>query len=167
MHIRGKPGLIFTKTLRVGAIIFTRICILLLLLSSCSKHQQYFSVAQEWIDVRHLASTHVGTPDPRQENPPIGQSLIISWLIPSDFLKKKPEVVLDLILWDYTTRTIRYPVKRRLDYVTYKLLNKDYHDTQGIMTYKARLVAEDGEVLDEWKHQLWVNLITLDEEEGP
>src|SRR5271156_280174 len=88
----------------------------LLLLSGC--RQYYLSLCQEWVDVRYLASTHVKTPDPRQEHPPIGQKLILDWRVPGEILKKKPEVVLHLILWDYTTRTIRIPMKRRMDYST-------------------------------------------------
>ena len=110
--------------------------------------------------MRYLASSHVKTPDPRQDNPPIGQKLIVDWRVPNEIFKKKPEVVLHLILWDYTTRTVRIPIKRRMDYATYKLFNEDYEKTGGILTYKAEIVTADGQVFREWKHQLWVNLIT-------
>ena len=131
----------------------------LLLFSGC--RQYYLSVCQEWVDVRYLASTNVSTPDPRQNHPPIGQMLILDWRVPSDIFQKKPEVVLDLVLWDYTTREIRIPIKRRMDFATYRLFNEDYEKTGGILTYKAKIVTEDGEVFREWKHQLWVNLITV------
>ena len=134
----------------------------LLLLSGCK--QYYLSLCQEWVDVRYLASTHVGTPDPRQDNPPIGQKLILDWRVPTEIFKKKPEVVLHLILWDYTERTIHIPIKRRMDYATYKLFNEDYEKTGGILTYMAEIVTEDGQVFREWKHQLWVNLITVNQD---
>lgn len=148
-----------------------RICRFLLLLflpvsliffSSC--RQYYLSICQEWVDVRYLASTHVGTPDPRQDHPPIGQKLILDWRIPKEIFAKNPEIVLDLILWDYTTRQIRFPVKRRMDFTTYRLFNEDYEKTGGILTYKAQIITQDGIVFREWKHQLWVNLITIDQE---
>ncbi len=131
-------------------------------LTGCS--QYYLSIAQQWIDVRYLASTHAKTPDPRQDHPPIGQMLVLDWRVPSEILKKKPQVVLDLIFWDYTTKTVEIPIRKHLDYATFKLLNEDYDKTGGILTYKAKIVTQDGEVFREWKHQLWVNLITLDQD---
>jgi len=131
----------------------------LLILPGC--RQYYLSVCQEWVDVRYLASTHMKTPDPRQEHPPIGQMLILDWRVPKEVLKKKPEVVLDLILWDYSTRQIRIPVTRRMNFATYRLFDEEYEKTGGILTYKAEILTEDGAVFREWKHQLWVNLITV------
>ena len=139
-------------------VIIAFLSVSLLLFSGCK--QYYLSLCQEWVDVRYLASSHVKTPDPRQDNPPIGQKLIVDWRVPNEIFKKKPEVVLHLILWDYTTRTVRIPIKRRMDYATYKLFNEDYEKTGGILTYKAEIVTADGQVFREWKHQLWVNLIT-------
>ncbi len=134
----------------------------LLLLNSCRPY--YLSVCQEWIDVRYLASYHAGTPDPRLANPPVGQKLILDWRVPKEIYKRNPQVVLDLILWDYTTRQIRFPIRSRMDFATYRLLNEEYNKTGGILTYKASIVTEDGEVFREWKHQLWVNLIVIDQE---
>ena len=121
----------------------------------------YLSVCQEWVDVRYLASYQAGTPDPRLEHPPLGQKIILDWRVPKEIFKRKPEVVLDLILWDYTTRQIRIPVKSRMDFATYRLLNEEYEKSGGILTYRASIVTEDGETFREWKHQLWVNLITI------
>lgn len=141
---------------------FTLIPLSALFFSGCRPY--YLSVCQEWVDVRYLASFHAGTPDPRLEHPPIGQKLILDWRVPKEIFKRKPTVVLDLILWDYTTRQIRFPIESRMDYATYKLWNEEYEKTGGILTYKATIVTEDGEVFREWKHQLWVNLITIDQE---
>ncbi len=114
--------------------------------------------------MRYLASYHAGTPDPRLEHPPMGQKLILDWNVPREIFSQKPEVVLDLILWNYTTKQVRFPITSRLDYATYRLLNEEYEKTGGIMTYKAAIVTEKGEIFREWKHQLWVNLITIDQE---
>jgi hypothetical protein len=138
------------------------VALALLLLPSC--RQYYLSVCQEWVDVRYLASTNVHTPDPRQDHPPIGQMLILDWRIPKDLFSKKPEIVLDLILWDYTATQIRIPIKRRMDFATYRLFNEDYEKTGGILTYKAVIITENGKIFREWKHQLWVNLITVSDE---
>ncbi len=144
-----------------------RCCIYALLLltallgSGCSKY--YLSVQQQWIDINYLASVQVNTPDPRKAKPPLGQMLIIDWYIPSEILKQKPSVVLDLILWDYSAKTVTIPIKSQLNYTTYELLNEEYEKTEGILTYKARIVTEDGKTFRESKHQLWVNLINIEE----
>lgn len=144
---------------------FLLIPTILLFFSGC--RQYYLSICQEWVDVRYLASSHVATPDPRQEHPPIGQMLILDWRIPKEILKKKPKVVLDLILWDYTKRQVQIPIKRRMDFATYRLFNEEYEKTGGILTYRAQILTQEGHIFREWKHQLWVNLITIDQETLP
>ena len=132
----------------------------LIFATSCS--QYYLSIAQQWIDGRYLASSHAHTPDPRQANPPVGQMLVLDWRIPKEILEQKPEVILELILWDYTTKTVRYPIHKRMDYAVFKLLDAEYEQSGGVLTYKAEIVTEDGTPYREWKHQLWVNLITVE-----
>lgn len=143
-----------------------RLSLLLLLLiaslaAGCSKY--YLSVQHQWIDINYLASVQANTPDPRKANPPLGQMLIFDWYVPASILKQNPSIVLDLILWDYTTKTITLPLKGQLNYTTYELLNEEYEKAGGILTYKARIVTEDGATYRESKHQLWVNLITFEE----
>jgi len=123
--------------------------------------QYYLSVCQEWVDVNYLASTAISTPDPRQENPPVGQMLILDWRVPKEIFDQNPVVILDLILWDYTTREIRIPIRHRMDFAAYRLLNEEYHKSEGILTYKARIETQDGTIFKEWRHQLWVNLIKI------
>ncbi|HEY2811050.1 MAG TPA: hypothetical protein VGJ00_06665 [Rhabdochlamydiaceae bacterium] len=132
-----------------------------LLGSGCGKY--YLSVQQQWIDVNYLASAQINTPDPEKANPPAGQMLIIDWRVPQSLLKQKPQVLLDLIYWDYTTKTIAIPVKGTMNYTTYSLLNQEYEKKGGILTYKAQIVTDEGKVFKESKHQLWVNLINVEE----
>ncbi len=145
---------------RILFLVLTATCFAL---SGCQKY--YLSVCQQWVDARYLASTHVNTPDPRQENPPIGQMLSIDWRIPREILEKKPHIELDLILWDYTEEKKSYPIDKQMGWVTYKLLNEQYDKTGGILTYKAQIVTQDGTVYREWKHQLWVKLIHIQQDE--
>ncbi|HKY99981.1 MAG TPA: hypothetical protein VJ112_02325 [Rhabdochlamydiaceae bacterium] len=147
-----------------GYITSFSLILLLGALAGCGKY--YLSVCQQWIDVRYLASTQAKTPDPRQDHPPQGQMIAIDWRVPNSIFKKKPEVVLDLIFWDYTTKTVCFPIEHRMGYVTYSLLDEDYLKTGGILTYKVEIVTEDGDIYEEWKHQLWVNLITIEDDNG-
>jgi hypothetical protein len=132
-----------------------------LLLAGCGKY--YLSVQQQWIDINYLASTQVRTPDPLRANPPLGQMLIIDWKIPRELLKEKPYILLDLIFWDYTTHTLKIPIEHQMNYTTYELLDQEYEKKGGILTYKAAIANQDGTLFRESKHQLWVNLIRIEE----
>lgn len=142
---------------------FYWIFIVFLLLLGCEKYE--LSVHQQKIDVDYLASVHVGSPDPRQAHPPMGQVLMVQWWVPRELLEEHPKILLHVIFWDYTEKTIEFTVDRRIGYETYFIINEDFETTKGALTYKAELVTESGEIYREWKHQLWVKLIRLDEEE--
>jgi hypothetical protein len=136
---------------------------LLLLTAGCDKYG--LSVQQQYVDVRYLASTHVGTPDPRQSHPPVGQQLVVEWHVPNALLKEEPRAVLHVIYWDLSERSFTFPIAYRTGYSTYALLDADYERTGGILTYRAEILTGAGEVYKEWVHQLWVRLITLEEAE--
>ncbi len=136
-----------------------------LVLSSCQKH--YLSVCQRQVDVSYLSSTHVNTPDPRQNHPPKGDMLIFDWRIPKDILKQDPYIALHVVYWDYSEETHQIPIHTRMGYASYKLFNEEYDKKQGILTYKAEIKTADGAIYRQWKHQLWVNLITIDDTSSP
>ncbi len=116
------------------------------------------------VDQNYLASTHVGSPDPRQECPPCGQMVVIEWWVPKEILSQNPRICLQMILWDYTKRVVEFPIDRRIGYETYFVIGEDFETTCGIITYKAEIITGDGCVFRDWKHQLWVDLIQMEEE---
>lgn len=132
-----------------------------LLLVGCRRYD--FSVSQQIINRDYLASTHVCTPDPRQACPPCGRRLIMSWHIPRDILNRCPQIELDIIYWDYSEGHFSYPITEQKGYVLYSLLNEEYHEKKGLLSYKARIITADGYVYRTWKQQLWVDLIHIDE----
>lgn len=136
-----------------------------LVLTGCEKY--YLSLTQQNVDVNYLASTHVKTPDPRQAHPPTGEMIIIGWRIPKKILREKPTIDLHVIYWNYTEKVFHYPIKSRMGYVKYQDLDEEFASTQGILTYKADIRTEEGMIYKEWKHQLWVNLITPEENKKP
>jgi hypothetical protein len=77
--------------------------------------------------------------------------------------RSKSQIVFHVIYRNHTEKTFVYPIESRLGYEVYSLLNHEYDETGGIMTYAAEITTPDNEVYREWKHQLWVNLITLDD----
>lgn len=136
--------------------------LLLIFFSSCQKYG--LEVRRQRVDHTYLASTHVGSPDPRQERPPCGQMVVIEWWVPREVLCQNPKICLNLILWDYTQRTVVFPIDKRIGYETYFIIGEDFETTCGIITYKAEIITEDGCVFRDWKHQLWVDLIQIEEE---
>ena len=133
-----------------------------LVLSGCKRYD--LTVTQQIINQEYLASSHVGTPDPRQACPPYGRRLIISWQIPREILNKHPKIELDIIYWDYTEGHLTYEVSERKGYVLYSLLNREFVEKKGLLSYRAKMVTEEGKVYRSWKQQLWVDLIHVKEE---
>ncbi len=136
------------------------ILVFLFLFCSCEKY--YLSVKRESVDQSKLASTYVGSPDPRQKNPPRGQELIMEWRLPRDFSHEKMTLVLDILYKNYTQETLSYPISRRRGVITYSLLGNDYQEKEGLLTYKAEIRDKEGVVIQEWKQQLWTELIVID-----
>lgn len=136
-------------------------CFLILFLF-CGCEKYYLSVKREDAGRERLASTYVGSPDPRQKHPPKGQELIMEWRLPKEALQEKLVLVLDLIYKDYTKRTICHPIDRKRGIFTYSLLNQEFKEKEGFLTYKAEIRSEEGEVLKQWKQQLWTELIVID-----
>jgi hypothetical protein len=63
-------------------------------------------------------------------------------------LKNHEEVLIDV------------PVDKCWGSYTYKVANEAYFDCKGILTYKVDLIGNQC-VLEEWKHQLWHELIRI------
>lgn len=130
-------------------------------LTSCDKY--YLSLRQVPVDASYLASTHVQTPDPRRDHPPHGQKVVLQWSVPPEILQQKPQILFHVIYKNHTEKEFVYPIENRLGYTVYSLLDKEYDETGGLLTYRADILTPDHQVFREWKHQLWVELIHLDE----
>lgn len=139
----------------------------LFIMASCQKY--YLSIYQEKIDQSSLASSYVGSPDPRQKNPPTGQELIMEWQVPQEIIDKKASICLDVIYRDYSEAEFVYPISHKTGYVTYFLLDAEYKQKKGLLSYKGEIRTDDGEVFRSWQHQLWVKVIRLEDagEEEP
>jgi hypothetical protein len=136
-----------------------------LFLSGCQKY--YISIAQEKVDKSYLASVALKTPDPRKDNPPLGEKLIVEWTVPREYLAKKPSLHLHVIYKDYTEAFFSYPMPYKMDYVVYSLLGEEYKQKKGVLTYQAEVrVGEEKPFLD-WKHQLWTKLIVIEDHDQP
>ena len=128
-------------------------------LASCYKN--HFNVQQEWIDREHLASSHIRTPDPRQEDPPVGQRLLVSWDFPRSVFEKRLKLHLTVRFWDDTQETICQPIERRRDYAAFFFPQAEGDKDRRILTYRVQAITEKGELAGEWEHQFWTRLIDV------
>ncbi len=134
-----------------------------LVFSSCQKY--YLVIYQEKVSRDSLASTYVGTPDPRQKNPPKGQELVIEWQIPRELLQESPAIYLQVVYRDYSEAQFTFPIAYKSGYRVYTLVGEDYLKTKGFLAYKAEIKTADGKVFRTWQHQLWVKVVRLEESE--
>lgn len=136
--------------------------ICLLFLASCQKYAVV--VHQQKMDISYLASTAVGSPDPRAALPINGKMMVAEWWVPRHVLDLNPVLRLSFVFRDFSEICVEFPVTKKVGYETYCIWDKDVECTGGVLTYKAEIITCDGEVFRSWKHQLWFKLITIDEE---
>jgi len=129
----------------------------------CEKH--YIQVTKAPITEESLASVFAKTPDPRQLSPPYGEELVVQWNLPVAARSKKLFLELTMIYRDYSEETLRCAIEDIRGVFSYFLLGADYEVKKGILTSKVDIVTEEGEILKQWHHRLWVSLIHKELEE--
>ena len=130
----------------------------ILSLSGCYKNHLY--VQQEWIDREFLASSKVGTPDPRQANPPEGQRLLIGWDFPKSMFLEDLSLLLTVRLWDNTQQVLFQHIERKRDVAAFYFPSHDKE--KRILTYRLQVMNKEGKILETWKHHFWTELIEID-----
>ena len=129
-------------------------------------YQNHFYVQQQAIDRSYLASSHVGTPDPRQEHPPTGQQLSVNWEFPRSLFEQRLHLVLTVRFWDSTQVTLVRPISRRRGDEIFFFPNHPSELQKKILTYKVEAISEEGKVMGCWEHQFWTKLIDIGERES-
>ena len=114
---------------------------------------------QEWVTPQFLASSHVHTPDPRQEEFVSGQRLLVGWDFPKSLFCQDLLLIVTVRLWDQTERIFTYPVLYRRDAVAFWLPGPEKE--KRILTYLIEVVNRDNEVIETWEHQFWTELIDI------
>jgi hypothetical protein len=117
-------------------------------------------VQQEAIDRDFLASTKVGTPDPRQVDPPEGQRILIGWDYPKSVFSEGLTLVLTARLWDSTQKVLFKPIERKRDVAAFFFPSDEKE--KKILTYRIQVINGEGKILETWKHHFWTELIEID-----
>lgn len=129
---------------------------LVALLPACQR--PCLTARSEYLYPEHLASNHIGTPDPCRFCY-YGQQVIVSWHLAQ---KCCPDLLqLDVRYGNRCTDTITWPVHLSQGYRIYRLINDEYWCRDGIVSFKATLYR-DGEILTSWTHHLWADVIEFD-----
>ncbi len=133
------------------------VLLLLISLTGCSTNR--LVVQTQYFSHENLASFYVGTPDPLQNDPPVGQSLLIFWRLGSDYSDDK-EITIKYTIRFRNKNEVQdsFKITRPRGYYTYSSYNDDYFKNGGILTYKVDLLI-DGVVVEEWRQHLWKELI--------
>jgi len=118
-------------------------------------------VQQESLDVHFLASSHVGTPDPRQSDPPHGQRLLVAWRFPKDLLAEELTLRIMVRFWDESEKIVEQPIRERWAQRAFDFPCAD--SGRRILSYRAVVTTEAGEVVASWQHPLWTEWIEIGE----
>ena len=132
-----------------------------LLFVGCSS--PFLNVKSTPVNRDSLASTFVGSPDPLQKKPPIGQQLIIRWSLSSKVTLDRLQMVLSTFYHDDSRETFTYPIRCKRGVMSYYLVGQDYVKKQGLRTYKVEIVDSKEGVIKVWKQILWFDPINLEE----
>ncbi len=120
----------------------------------------HLKVKREFVGRVSLASTFVESPDPRQENPPKGEKLIIMWRgVDVSF----PNILLLQVLYrDLTEEKFTYSIDRSWGIKEWDLLDAEYEKRKGVLAYKASLQQLNGAIVAEYTHALFVKTVDVD-----
>lgn len=128
-------------------------------LSGCVPRDK-LSAFSEYVNREDLASYLVGTPDPSLNYPTVGQRLYISWNLPKEYACQELMLKLYMRFRDRTEVIQSVQLDQISGTYVFELLNDDYFNHKGFLTYKIELLA-DQELVEKWYHQMWVELITF------
>jgi hypothetical protein len=134
----------------------------LLLLTGCRFPDPSLTVHTDYISRENLASYYVNTPDPRLNNPSVGQRLVISWALSKADLKREDlHLEMTLRFRNREEHFEKIPICKRVGTYVYTLMDEDYFAKRGILTYNIDLMAGEC-LLTRWQHQIWTELIQIE-----
>ena len=135
--------------------------LLLWILSSCTANP--LTIQSKYLTVEDLASYNVGSPDPTKECPNIGQRLIVRWALDPCAMKAEEQMLhLHIRYGTQKEHLVTHTIEEQRGVLIYDLLNEEYFEQQGILSYYAEILA-DGALTEQWIHQIWTERIEFEE----
>ncbi len=129
------------------------------LLTGCS--HEHLAVQTQYLNRDNLASYRVRTPDPMLFAPLIGQRLIVDWVLPKNYFDQNPLYLQATIHFGNRTVAVdTVEIHQRKGTYIYQIIDGDFCEKQGMLAFKIDLIKGDC-VIEEWRHQLWAELITV------
>ena len=85
--------------------------------------------------------------------------MVVMWGLPAQHRNGEPKkLALAVRYRNGDEETVSYRLKGRGGHVIYELRGPAYRDAGGIACYRAVLTV-DSQVIEEWRHQVWVDRI--------
>jgi len=134
----------------------------LFFLVSCSNSK--LTVYNQTLNQQFLASFHAKTPDPRNTENFIGQRLVVRTSVSEKQMKKHHFLAKVHIQYgNRSQKTIEFILQKGSNDFIIALMNEEFKRLKGMTTYKVELF-KDGQLDDQFEHQLWSKIIDLDDE---
>lgn len=96
-----------------------------------------------------------------QYNPPRGKKLYISWNMNRECNLEECRLRISMIFRNRDVKTVEIAIPRKRGTIVYSLLDQEYYETRGLLTYKVEMLTKKEEILALWTHQMWVNIVQL------
>ncbi len=149
------------------------ILFLLVILTSCSlgplsaawggSGVARLSILSEVVNQKILASVHVNAPDDHLHAlNPHGQRLYVSWRLPKKYLDSELKGVLKVQFKVPKQVEVPFEIKKYSGTFIYQIINEDYFQKEGILSYKVELFS-NGKEIDHFKHKMWAELISFED----
>lgn len=138
---------------------FGLLCLLVLQALVGCQHR-LLDVRSEALYPAHLASEKIDTIDPSRLCF-YGQQIVAYWrLSPHCFEQSSCQLVVTVRYGNQCVETFTSIIPDWKGYWIHQWLNEEYWEKGGILSYKVELYADD-QLLEQWRHHVWAELIEL------
>ncbi len=127
-------------------------------------YTNHLQVQQKPITKDFLASTWVGSPDPRQKHPPNGESLMVSWDFPAITFQEGLFLKTKIRFWDLSEEDFSDIIESKTGWKEYLFLHNLEEPRGKILAYKVVVQTEKGKQISTWEHPFWIKKIEAEKE---
>jgi hypothetical protein len=137
------------------------IVFLFLITFATSCHRRGLRVQHRFLSYNDLASQAISSPDFRRDSPATGERLAIFYNIDRAlFFEKRPNMQIWIRYHHQDDEKLSIQLENPSGYEIFDVVEMKFMKSGGISSYKVQIVNE-GEILEEWRHQVWAEKIVL------